>query len=72
MKVIINNLMYDTSTSTALYVNGADVLYKTENGAYFLKKGTEIVPMTEDETKEYLGVNDADVYIKEFGEVELA
>lgn len=72
MKAIINNLMYDTTTSTVLYTGASESLYKTENKSYFRVTPEGIIPMKEDEVKEYLGVKDADAYIKEFGAVESA
>ena len=72
MKAIINNLMYDTTTSTVLYTGAYETLWKTENKSYFRVTPEGIIPMTEDEAKEYLGVKDADAYIKEFGSVESA
>lgn len=72
MKAIINNKLYDTTTSTMLYTRAGESVWKTENGSYFKIVTDIIVPQTEDEVKEYLGVKDADAYIKEFGEVELA
>lgn len=72
MKAIINNKMYDTTTSTMLYSGIGESLWKTENGSYFKAINDIIVPQTEEEVKKYLGMKDADMYIKEFGEVELA
>ena len=72
MKAIINNLMYDTTTSSVIYAGGTEALFKTENGAYFKTSHSGITPMTEDEAKAWLGVIDADAYIKEFGSVESA
>lgn len=72
MKAIINGLMYDTTTSTALYAGGSIAIWKTENDAYFKTSSEGVTPMTEDEVKEYLGINDPDAYIAEFGEVESA
>ena len=72
MKVIINNKMYDTTTSTTLFTGANETLWKTEKGAYFKVSSRGIEAMTADETKEYLGVRDADAYIKEFGSVESA
>ena len=72
MKAIINNLLYDTTTSTIIYTGASESLYKTENKSYFRVTPEGIIPMTIDETKEYLGVRDADAYIKEFGAVESA
>lgn len=72
MKAIINELMYDTATSEALFADGNVAIWKTENGAYFKTSSDGITPMTEDEAKELLGISDPDTYIKEFGEVESA
>ena len=72
MKAIINNKLYDTTTSTIIYTGASESLYKTENKSYFRVTPEGIIPMTIDETKEYLGVRDADAYIKEFGAVEFA
>lgn len=72
MKAIINNLMYDTTISTVLYTGATETLWKTENGSYFRISPSGFEPMTIDETKAYLGVKDADAYIKEFGAVESA
>ena len=72
MKAIINELMYDTTASTGIYAGGNVAIWKTENGAFFKTSSEGITPMTEDEVKEFLGINDPDAYIKEFGEVESA
>ena len=72
MKAIINNLMYDTTTSSVIYAGGTETLFKTQNGTYFKTSHDGITPMAEAETKAWLGVIDADAYIKEFGSVESA
>lgn len=72
MKAIINNKLYDTTASSVIFAGGTEALFKTQNGAYFKTSNSGITPMTEDESKEWLGVIDADAYIKEFGTVELA
>lgn len=64
--------MYDTTTSITLYTGASETLWKTENGSYFRISPMGIEPMAIDEVKVYLGIKDTDVYIKEFGEVELA
>ena len=69
MRAIINDKLYNTTTSTVLYSNGSECLFKTVNGAYFRTDSAGITPMTEDEAKEYLGTKDVDTYISEFGEV---
>lgn len=72
MKAIINSKLYDTTTSSVIFADGTETLFKTQNGAYFRTSSEGIEPMTEEDAKEYLGIHDADVYIKEFGTVELA
>lgn len=72
MKAIIENKLYDTSTATIIYAGGSDALYRTKNNAYFRNSSGEIIPMTEEEAKEWLGMVDADTYIQEFGKVEEA
>lgn len=72
MKAIINNLLYDTTLSAVIFADGTEALFKTKNGAYFRTTNEGILPLTEGEAKEWLGVIDADTYIKEFGTVELA
>lgn len=69
MRAILNGLLYDTTASTVLYSDGAECLFKTVNDAYFKTDSAGITPMTEAETKEYLGIRDVDTYIKEFGTV---
>lgn len=72
MKAIINNKMYDTTTSTVLYTGATETMWKTEHKSYFRVTPEGIKPMTIDEAKAYLGIKDADAYIKEFGSVESA
>lgn len=72
MKAIINSKLYDTTASSVIYAGGTEALFKTENRTYFKTSHNGITPMTEEEAKAWLGVIDADAYIKEFGEVELA
>lgn len=72
MKAIINNKLYDTTTSAVIYAGGTEALFKTENDAYFKTSNSGITPMTDEQAKEWLGVIDADTYIKEFGTVESA
>lgn len=71
MKKIINNLLYDTETSTLLHFDEVNNrrLYQTSNGNFFTLYGTgEIQPKTEEATKDYLGKVDVDKYIEVFGE----
>lgn len=72
MKAIINEKLYDTTTSEVLLAQGTLVLYKTQNGTYYMVNSDGIIPMTIEDAKKYLGVHDTDTYIQEFGEVELA
>ena len=72
MKAIINEKLYDTTTSEVVYIGDMEVLYKTQNGAYFRTSSEGIQPMEIEEVKEYLGIKDADAYIKEFGSVDIA
>ena len=72
MKAIINEKMYDTTTSKVIYVGDMEALYKTQNGAYFRTSSYGIEPMGIEEVKEYLGIKDVDAYVKEFGSVDIA
>lgn len=72
MKAIINEKLYDTTTSQVIYVGDIEALYKTQNGAYFRTSSYGIEPMGIEEVKEYLGIKDVDAYIKEFGSVDIA
>ena len=72
MKAIINEKLYDTTSSKVIYVGDMDALYKTQNGAYFRTSSYGIEPMGIEEVKEYLGIKDVDAYVKEFGSVDIA
>lgn len=72
MKEIINNKKYDTTTALILGSKDNENMYKTKNGTYFKTNYDGITPLTNDEAKEWLGKVDADMYIKEFGDVEEA
>ena len=72
MKAIINEKLYDTTTSKVIYRGDIEALYKTKNGAYFKTSSYGIEPMGIEEVKEYLGIKDVDAYIKEFGSVDIA
>ena len=75
MKKIIDGKMYDTSASDVIYINEmyGRKLFRTKNGNFFMFYPTgEIVPKTEDEAKEFLGLYDTDIYISLWGEVEEA
>ena len=72
MKAIINEKLYDTTSSKVIYVGDIEALYKTQNGAYFRTSSYGIEPMGIEEVKEYLGIKDVDAYIKEFGSVDIA
>lgn len=72
MKAIINEKLYNTTTSKVIYIGDIEALYKTQNGAYFRTSSYGIEPMGIEEVKEYLGIKDVDAYIKEFGSVDIA
>lgn len=72
MKAIINEKLYDTTTSEVIYIGDMEALYKTQNRAYFRTSSEGIQPMGIEEVKEYLGIKDVDAYIKEFGSVDIA
>ena len=72
MKAMINEKLYDTTTSEVIYVGDMEALYKTQNGAYFRTSSEGIQPMEIEEVKKYLGIKDVDAYIKEFGSVDIA
>lgn len=65
-------MLYDTETSEIIYVNkdNGRTWYKTKKGNYFLMYRTgEIVPKSEEDVKDFLGVNDVAKYIELFGKV---
>ena len=72
MKAIINEKLYDTTTSKVIYVGDIEALYKTQNGTYFSTSSEGIQPMEIEEVKKYLGIKDVDAYVKEFGSVDIA
>jgi hypothetical protein len=75
MKKVVNGKLYDTDKSQKLFTDPMTkrIIYRTEKGSYFiLYPNKELVPKTEDEIKEYIGLHDADLYIRLFGEVEEA
>lgn len=72
MKAIINEKLYDTTASSVIFADGTEALFKTKNGAYFKTSVDGITPLLDEEAKKWLGVVDADAYIKEFGTVESA
>ena len=75
MKRVVNDLLYDTETSELLYteVDTQRKLYRTQNNHFFtFYKNGEIVPKSEEDTKDYLGRVDVDTYIKVFGQPEKA
>lgn len=75
MKAIIDDLLYDTETATLIYTdeNKNRRWYLAVNGHYFVAfLNGQITPKTEEQVKEFLGVNDPDKYIELFGEPEEA
>ena len=63
MKAIINEKLYDTTTSKVIYVGDMEALYKTQKGTYFRTYSEGIEPM---------GIEEVKAYIKEFGSVDIA
>lgn len=75
MKKIVDGKMYDTDVSEEIYLDEMTNrrIFQTKKGNYFLLyPNGEVVPKTEDEIKEFLGLNDTEKYIALFGEVEEA
>ena len=75
MQRIINNLLYDTQTATVVHIEEGTkrVLYQTPNGNFFMfYPVAEIVPKTEESTREYLGKYNVEKYIELFGEPQEA
>lgn len=75
MKKIVDGKMYDTDTSEEIYLDEMTNrrIFQTKKGNYFLLyPNGEVVPKTEAEVKEFLGLNDTEKYIALFGEVEEA
>lgn len=75
MKKIVNGLLYDTNNAKEIYRDEKrnKAWYQTEKGNYFTAYGTgEIIPVTEDAVKKFLGEKDIKAYIKLFGDVEEA
>ena len=71
MQQIINGLLYDTENSVVVYIrkNTKRIMYRTTNGNFFMFYPTgEIVPMTEESAKDYLGKYDVNKYVEFFGE----
>ena len=67
--------MYDTDTSEEIYIDEMNNrrIFQTKKGNYFLLyPNGELVPKTENEVKELLGLYDTDRYIELFGEVDEA
>lgn len=70
MKRVIDNLLYDTETSKVIHIeeDTKRVLYQTPNNNFFmLYPNSEIVPKTEQSTKDYLGKYNVEKYIELFG-----
>ena len=75
MQKVINNLLYDTETATAVHIeeDTKRILYQTTNGNFFMFYPVgEIVPKTEQSTKDYLGKYNVEKYIELFGKPQEA
>ena len=75
MRKIINGKLYDTEKSELLYFDESTrrAFYRTSKGAFFMfYSNGEIVPKTEDEAMEYLGIHDIDKYIEIWGDIDEA
>ncbi len=75
MQRVIGNLLYDTDTATIIHVeeDTKRVLYKAPGGSFFMfYPNGEIIPKTEQSTRDYLGKYNVEKYIELFGEPEEA
>ena len=75
MQKVINNLLYDTETATVVHIeeDTKRILYQTTNGNFFMFYPVgEIVPKTEQSTKDYLGKYNVEKYIELFGKPQEA
>ena len=75
MQRVVNGLLYDTKNAIVVHTdqNNNRVLYVTENNNFFmLYPNGEIVPKTEQSTKDYLGKYNVKKYIELFGEPQEA
>lgn len=75
MQRVIDGLLYNTDTADVIHVeeNTKRRLYMTSNRNFFMFYPTgEIVPKTEESTKDYLGKYNVPKYIELFGEPQEA
>lgn len=75
MQRVINGLLYDTKNAIVVHTdqNNNRVLYVTKNNNFFmLYPNGEIVPKTEQSTKDYLGKYNVKKYIELFREPQEA
>lgn len=75
MQVVISGLLYDTNTAIMVHKEESTrrILYCTPNRNFFTFYLTgEIVPKTEESTKDYLGKHNIPKYIEYFGEPQEA
>lgn len=75
MQRVIDGLLYDTDTAEIIHVeeNTKRRLYMTPNRNFFMFYPIgEIVPKTEQSTKDYLGKYNVPKYIELFGEPQEA
>lgn len=75
MQRVIDNLLYDTDTATVIHIeeDNKRVLYQAPNKNFFMFYSTgEIVPKSEQSTKDYLGKHNVEKYIELFGQPQEA
>ena len=71
MQRIVDEILYDTNTATMLYLDESDKRrwYVTPNGRFFIAFANgEIIPVTEEKAKEFIGKVDVAQYIALWGE----
>lgn len=75
MQRVVGNLLYDTDTATVIHVeeDTKRILYRTQKDNFFMfYPNGEIIPKTEESTKDYLGKKNVSKYIEMFGEPQEA
>ena len=74
MKKIVNGLLYDTDKAEKIMEFASRRVYKTANGRLFMTHDVldQITCTNMNLIKTFIGENNADLYIKLFGEVQEA